>query len=576
MPQSSGGGGARRCTATAAAAAAASTTSSGSPQQSAASSNQRRQQAESASAQQPAPPRGVKRGGAASSRIVGFLLLLATLLTAAYSFVWPQLLPLQPPPPLQHPEHAAAVTRDGMTCGPSLGTFPRGCQWRDVSSNASSSVHYQYWQQGEDGGSWTDEQPPACRLQGYASPGPPRPWRMFRGNPRTEVVPGPHAVSYRNLWYNAGRWYALVDGERAVPSWRFSKNHEVAALHVTDARRWLNTSRWRVVPGDTLLFDYIFFVHPTAIGHWWELAGPLFSVLKKGGGAGGFKRPADQMVLLHLKRTHLMEWVRAVMAVALGVRAQQGELPPILLQQETDHPWQQLSELSARRAGIEGGGGCWLVSCVCLCSHVQVSCSACVLPSLLPHAVATAAMPLEGVSRDEWIMFDHVLIVRDLFTGGNRSFASTQDAREFRAAVYKQYGEAGGAGVWSGHDSCSGAPQPGAPPPSHTHNTATRPASAGQAPPRAAHHHVSAQGRQPSHLERGPAAGPAVPLRRGARGGVQRHHLVCRAAAGDARHGRAGVAPHLQPGQRSLPAARQRRGGAHTGGGGVGGALGPG
>jgi protein O-GlcNAc transferase len=89
------------------------------------------------------------------------------------------------------------------------------------------------------------------------------------------------------------------------------------------------------------LFDFIFFVHPTAIGHWWELLGPLFSVLKSG--ARDFQRPCDQMVLLHLKRTHLMEWVRAVMAVALGVEAHQ-ELPPILLQEETGHIWQQLSE----------------------------------------------------------------------------------------------------------------------------------------------------------------------------------------------------------------------------------------
>jgi hypothetical protein len=50
-------------------------------------------------------------------------------------------------------------------------------------------------------------------------------------------------------------------------------------------------------------------------------------------------------------------------------------------------------------------------------------------------------MPLEGLSPDDWVMFDTVLIVRDLFTGGTRSFTSTADARQFRAAVYQQYGE---------------------------------------------------------------------------------------------------------------------------------------
>jgi hypothetical protein len=59
-------------------------------------------------------------------------------------------------------------------------------------------------------------------------------------------------------------------------------------------------------------------------------------------------------------------------------------------------------------------------------------------------------MPLEGVSGGEWLLFDRVLMVRDLFTGGNRSFTSTQDAREFRAAVYAQYGERWPAGRGAG------------------------------------------------------------------------------------------------------------------------------
>lgn len=234
----------------------------------------------------------------------------------------------------------STTAADGRVYGPSLGIFPHGCKWRDVSAAGNSSqVTYEYWDAAA--AAWTSEQPAPCRVQGFATPGPPKPWRFFKGNPRTEVVPFTHHVTYRNLWYNNGRWYALVDSNRTVPSWKFSRNHEITTLHVKDARKWLNNTRWRVVPGDTLLFDFIFFVHPTAIGHWWELLGPLFSVLKSG--SHGFKRPCDQMVLLHLKRTHLMEWVRAVMSVALGVGAHQ-DLPPILLQQETDHVWQQLSE----------------------------------------------------------------------------------------------------------------------------------------------------------------------------------------------------------------------------------------
>jgi hypothetical protein len=76
----------------------------------------------------------------------------------------------------------------------------------------------------------------------------------------------------------------------------------------------------------------------TAIGHWSEMMFPLFSILKT---EPGFARPADQFVLLHLKRVHLMEWVRAVMAVTLGV-GETGSLPPIIMQQEISNVWNQI------------------------------------------------------------------------------------------------------------------------------------------------------------------------------------------------------------------------------------------
>jgi hypothetical protein len=81
------------------------------------------------------------------------------------------------------------------------------------------------------------------------------------------------AFAYRSL---NGRWYALVDGERFIPSWRFSRNQEVVPFHVLNATDFLDSVKWRVVPGDTILFDFIFFIHPTAIGHWWEMLGPLY------------------------------------------------------------------------------------------------------------------------------------------------------------------------------------------------------------------------------------------------------------------------------------------------------------
>ena len=69
----------------------------------------------------------------------------------------------------------------------------------------------------------------------------------------------------------------------------------------------------------------------TAIGHWGEMMFPLFSILRE---EAAFAQPPAQFVLLHLKRAHLMEWVRAVMAAALAV-PRGGALPRLLMQAET-------------------------------------------------------------------------------------------------------------------------------------------------------------------------------------------------------------------------------------------------
>lgn len=63
----------------------------------------------------------------------------------------------------------STVGPDGTTYGPSLGIFPHGCQWRDVTAPNSTQVTYQYW--GAVTESWTQEQPEACRVKGFAAPG---------------------------------------------------------------------------------------------------------------------------------------------------------------------------------------------------------------------------------------------------------------------------------------------------------------------------------------------------------------------------------------------------------------------
>ena len=67
------------------------------------------------------------------------------------------------------------------------------------------------------------------------------------------------------------------------------------------------------------------------------------------------KRPCDNFVLLHLQRAHLPEWVRAVMAVALGVGPRQ-QLPPVILQESTENRYAQLGEDGGGAGPPQGGG----------------------------------------------------------------------------------------------------------------------------------------------------------------------------------------------------------------------------
>jgi hypothetical protein len=62
---------------------------------------------------------------------------------------------------------------------------------------------------------------------------------------------------------------------------------------------------------------------------------------------------------------------------------------------------------------------------------------------LKPLRFGAAVAPLEGYGAHEWVCFERALVVRDLFTGGTRTFHTVPDAQDFRAALYQQYGEAG-------------------------------------------------------------------------------------------------------------------------------------
>lgn len=180
-----------------------------------------------------------------------------------------------------------------------------------------------------------------------------------------------------------------MDGPEPVTPWKMTRNQDLNVLHVDSAAKWADSLKaLRRVTGDTLVFDFVYFLHPTAIGHWSEMMFPLFSILRL---EPHFAKPPQQFILLHLKRHHLMDWVRAVISVTLGVKPKH-DLPPMIMQQETNSVWTQI-------------------------------------PS-----------PLENFRTDEWVVFERALVVRDIFTGGVRTFLSSADAKAFRALIYTQHG----------------------------------------------------------------------------------------------------------------------------------------
>lgn len=175
---------------------------------------------------------------------------------------------------------------------------------------------------------------------------------------------------------------------------------------------------------------------------------PIFSILRA---EAEFAWPPDRLILLHLKKSHLVEWVRAVLAIALGLEPQARDLPPIWMQREQPDAWKQLGVASDSRNHRRK----YLFSSLeasLPCQHrLQVNPSTSG-PSLEAkslngcHAlnlnlVCTAGQPLEGVEAHEWVCFEQLLLVQDTLGGGPRTFLSQDDARAFRARAYEAHGQ---------------------------------------------------------------------------------------------------------------------------------------
>mmetsp|Transcript_33697 Transcript_33697/g.95336 ORF Transcript_33697/g.95336 Transcript_33697/m.95336 type:complete len:574 (+) Transcript_33697:210-1931(+) len=282
-----------------------------------------------------------------------------------------------------------------FTVGP-RGPFPRKCVWRElhiteepeptltsddkmVSTMYNHTVSVEYL---HTDGTWATSVPAGCAVTDARVPRRKWRWPTAEG-PRSDVDCNKLYCSYQNLWYHNGKWYVLVDGPIPGGSFALTKHVIIDSLHVISPKAWLSTVDWVVVPGESVVLDFPFLGHPTAIGHWPELMAPLYSILRNRTSHFGrpFKRTPDHMVLLHLKAQHLMEWVRGLIATTLGV-GPGSSLPPIILENQDTNL-------------------------------------------------------LEGAHTDLWICFQRAIIAKDhISDGGTRTFASTDHARAFRDAMY--------------------------------------------------------------------------------------------------------------------------------------------
>lgn len=188
---------------------------------------------------------------------------------------------------------------------------------------------YEWWDEAQQ--AWTPEQPAACRLQAVGADEWSAATAQLRNGNASELVGG-HRIStwalqdarqqdenatttiamptgtsspparvsqpallgadfgtqvrcaqaycvFKNLFYRGGRFYFLQNPgsptKLAFP-WQLGRSRQGATLSVADAAEFAATVRARVVPGETVLLEWVFFMHPTALGHWLETLMPLF------------------------------------------------------------------------------------------------------------------------------------------------------------------------------------------------------------------------------------------------------------------------------------------------------------
>lgn len=186
---------------------------------------------------------------------------------------------------------------------PARGYFPEGCRWRTVKPKGGPQsfwavMNYEYWD--ELNRSWSQVQPSACRID-YV-PINSNPIRLSNAS-STRYQCSQHYCTYFNLWYTNGRFFAVDDGvtgpvsrqcapflssncyimqrieleSRSNPNGRLTiiyylmqgsvqVSHDIhfTQLSVASARDFPSQVDANMVPGSTVLIDFVYYLHPVS------------------------------------------------------------------------------------------------------------------------------------------------------------------------------------------------------------------------------------------------------------------------------------------------------------------------
>lgn len=128
---------------------------------------------------------------------------------------------------------------------------------------------------------------------------------------------------YHNLWFHNARWYAILPPDSVEDSGLedgLSPNNPIVRMPVKDLGNFTKNLRLVYVHSNTLMLDFPFQSYPEHLGHWLEMAVPMYNVLRSGEWTQHVRsgsKVLSNVVLPNLNK-YFNSWISNVMAIAWG------------------------------------------------------------------------------------------------------------------------------------------------------------------------------------------------------------------------------------------------------------------